>query len=107
MRFLPSKISIRAKPPYKLNKKKGTINTKKNKVIPSANNSFIVIATRKIQGEKHNNFCIDLGSADKISRIIVENNNGNIIPRKIISNKLLLYNNIKNIIPYLLRSTNI
>ena len=67
--------------------------------MPSVNNSFIVVATRNIQGEKHKSFCIKLGSADRISRIIVENNSGNIINNKTMINPSLIKNIINNIIP--------
>ncbi len=68
------------------------------------NISLIVTATKNIQGEKHNNFLTGLGSADNTSRSTVENNNGNIIPIKSITNMPFLYNKIKNIISYLLLS---
>ncbi len=100
--FLLNQISIKAKPPYILIKKKGNINTKKNKFMLPLNINLIVTATKNIQGAKHNNFLTGLGNADNTSRITVENITGTIITRNIVITSWNPFNKIKNIISYLL-----
>ncbi|MEM9271738.1 MAG: hypothetical protein AAGA80_02070 [Cyanobacteria bacterium P01_F01_bin.143] len=83
-----------AKPPYKLIHSNGSINVKNPTLILPSTNNLIDIATREIQGEKHSNFFIGLGSAAKISRSIVENAKGRIALSRIVSNSAFFINNI-------------
>ncbi|MGK7892132.1 MAG: hypothetical protein AB4372_00365 [Xenococcus sp. (in: cyanobacteria)] len=73
-------MSIIAKPPYKLIQNNGNIKVNNPKLIVPSNSSLIDIATKLIQGEKHKNFFIGLGSAVKNSISNVEKANGNSRP---------------------------